>query len=59
MNLIQAFVWNVGTCHLMLRKKLECIPHKSLSTDAGDGGGTVRSSDEASVMEVEQRGCTV
>lgn len=31
--------------------------HKGQSTDAGDGGGTARSSDEASVMEVEPRGC--
>ena len=33
--------------------------HKSQSTDAGSGGGTARSSDEASVMEVEPRSCVV
>lgn len=33
--------------------------HKGESTDASCRGGTARSSDEPSVMEVEQRGCVI
>ncbi|MBU2511268.1 hypothetical protein KJ966_08010 [bacterium] len=32
------------------------ITHNNLSTDAGKRGGSTRSSDETSVMEVEHRG---
>ena len=41
----------------MLREKLKWRPHESESTDAGHRGGATRSSDEVSVMEMEQRGC--
>jgi hypothetical protein len=34
-------------------------PHEDESTEAGHRGGAARSSDEASVMEGEQRGCVV
>jgi len=44
---------------LILREKLKWKNHKSKSTDAGHRGGTTRSSEETSVMEVEQRGCIV
>ena len=43
----------------MIRETLKWQPHKSKSTDARHAGGTSRSSDEASVMEVEQRGCII
>jgi len=33
--------------------------YKRESTDAEHGGGTTRSSDEVSVMEIERRGCAV
>jgi RNA-directed DNA polymerase len=41
----------------MIREKSKWRPHKDESTDAGHGGGATRSSVEASVMEVERRGC--
>lgn len=40
----------------MPREKLKWKPHKSQSTDAENRGGITCSSDEASVMEREQRG---
>lgn len=40
----------------MLRENLKWKPHKRVSTDAAHWGGAARSSEEASVMEVEQRG---
>lgn len=43
----------------MIREKLKWRTHESESIDAQHGGGTTRSSDEASVMEVEQRGRVV
>lgn len=41
----------------MSREKRKWRPHKRESTDAGHRGGATRSSVEASVMEVERRGC--
>jgi len=41
----------------MLREKFKWRPHENESTDARHRGGATRSSDEASVMEVERRGC--
>jgi len=52
-NVIQALVWNVGTCVLMLREKFKWRTHKGESTDAGHRGGTTRSSDEVPVMGME------
>ena len=43
----------------MRREKLKWQTHESLSTDAGHRGGVARSSDEASVIDVERRGGTV
>ncbi|UYM15570.1 hypothetical protein [Endozoicomonas euniceicola] len=40
----------------MLRETPRWRTHKGLSTDAAHWGGAVRSSVEASVMEVERRG---
>jgi len=37
----------------MLREKSKWKPHKDLSTDAEHRGGSARSSDEVSVMEME------
>jgi hypothetical protein len=48
MTLIQAFVWNAGSCALMLREKSEWEPHEDQSTDAGHSDGVARSSDEGS-----------
>ena len=40
----------------MLREKLKWKTHESESINAQHGGGTTRSSDEVSVMEMERRG---
>jgi len=40
----------------MLREKFKWKPHKNESTNEEYSGGLARSSDEVSVMEMEQRG---
>ena len=47
MNVIQALVWNVGTCALMSRERSKWKPREELSTKAEYRGGLIRSSDEA------------
>jgi hypothetical protein len=59
-NLIQALVWNVGTCRSDDKGETQVRePHKGESTDAGHGGGAVRSRGEGSVMELDRRDCVV
>ena len=58
-TLVQALVWNVGTCVSMLREQLKWKPHQSLSTEARHRGGVARCSVEGSVMEPERRRDTV
>lgn len=41
----------------MRREKFKWRTHKDESTDAEHRGGAARSSEEASVMGVERRGC--
>jgi hypothetical protein len=41
----------------MLREKFKWRPHENESTDARHRGGATRISEEASVMEMERRGC--
>lgn len=55
MNITLAVVWNVGSWALMLREPFKWKPHKNVSINAKLRGGLERSSDEASVMEVERR----
>jgi hypothetical protein len=43
----------------MRREKSKGRPPEGESTDAGHRGGTARSSEEASVMGAERRGCVV
>jgi RNA-directed DNA polymerase len=43
----------------MLRERSKWKPHKDQSTDAAHRGGVTRSSEEASVIEVERRGYIV
>ena len=43
----------------MPREKSKWRPHEDESTEAAYRGGTARMSEEASVMEVEQRGCVI
>ena len=59
-NLIQALVRNVGTCRPDDKEETQMRgPHKGESTDAGHGGGAVRSRGEGSVMELDRRDCVV
>jgi len=44
---------------LIIREKFKWKNHEDESTNAGHRGGTIRSSEETSVMEVERRGCIV
>ena len=53
--MIQALVRNVGNCVLMIREKLKQSDCESKSTEAKHSGGLTCSSDEISVMEMEQR----
>jgi hypothetical protein len=46
-SLARALVWNVGTFASMQRENLEWRTHEGESTDAGQRGGSTRSSDEA------------
>ena len=59
MNLIQALMRNVGTCWLDAKERAAADLGSCASTNAGQRGGATRSSDEASVMEVERRGCVI
>ena len=59
MNLIQAFIWNVGTCRADVKRKMQVGSHKCESSDAAHRGGAICSSEEHSVMELERRDCVV
>lgn len=56
MTLIQASPWNVGTCIVDDKGTLQVAKSARTNTDATCRGGAVRSSVEASVMDVERRG---
>ena len=59
-TLIQALVRNVGTCRPDVKGETQVRgPHKGESTDAGHRDGAVRSREEGSVMELDQRDCVV
>jgi hypothetical protein len=58
-NLIQAFVWNLGTCRLNDKGETQEPKLKCESTDVRHRGGASRSSDEGSVMELERRTCAI
>jgi hypothetical protein len=59
-NLIQALVWNVGTCRPDGKGETQMGgPHECESTDAGHRGGAARNREEGSVMELDRRGCVV
>ncbi len=59
MNLIEALVWNVGTCWLNARGREIAVLSDFASTKIGQRGGATRSSDEIAVMVVERRGCVI
>ena len=48
-----------GTCDAMQRERRKRRSREADSTDVHHRGGATRSSDEASVMEVERRGCVI
>ena len=59
MILNQAHLWNVGTCWFNAKGRGVTLPRNSASTNVNQRGGATRSSDEAAVMAVEQRGCVI
>jgi len=59
MILIQALLWNVGTCWFNAKGRGIKLQRDTASTNVNQRGGATRSSDEAAVMAVEQRGCVI
>ncbi len=59
MNLVQALVWNVGTCWLNAKGREVAMSSSFASTDVSQRDGATRSSDEGAVMAVERRGCVI
>lgn len=59
MILIQALVWNVGTCWFNVKERGAGFITGSASTDVNQRGGVTRSSDEATVMAAERRGYVI
>jgi len=53
----RAVVRNVGTCRRDAKRESQAETPQGESIDARHRGGTARSSEEASVTEVERRGC--
>ena len=59
-TLIQALVRNLGTCRLDAKGEIQADRlRKDQSADARHRGGSARSRDEGSVMELDRRGCVV
>jgi hypothetical protein len=58
MILIQALMWNVGTCWLNVKGRGVML-FNFASTDVSQRGGATRSSDEDAVMALERRGCVI
>ena len=59
MILIQALVWNVGTCWFNAKEREVMRLSHFASTKVNQRGGATRSSDETTVMGVERRGCVI
>lgn len=59
MSLIQALMWNVGTYLFNAKERRVAFRGDSASTNVDGRGGATRSTDEASVMGVERRGCVI
>jgi hypothetical protein len=59
MILFQALMWNVGTCWFNVKGREVAVLSDFASTNVNQRGGATRSSDEATVMVVEQRGCVI
>ena len=56
---IQALRWNCGNSDRDAKRACQAKKSKALSTDARFEGGPTRRSDEAAVMDAEQRGRVV
>ena len=56
MNSIQALMRNMKTCRFDVKGEAQVDTPQGESTDAKHRGGSARSSDEVSVMEMERRG---
>ena len=54
MNFIRAYLWNAGSLETMSKGNIKQNNCKII-TNVFQGGGLIRSSDEVSVMEMEQR----
>ena len=59
MTLVQALVWNVGTCRPDAKGEVQVEAPRDERTDAGHRDGVARSSEEGPVMELERRRNTV
>jgi len=59
MILIQALMWNVGTCWLNVKGRGVATVSGFASTNVSQRGGATRSSGEGAVMAVERRGCVI
>jgi len=59
MSLNQALLWNVGTYWFDDKGRSDVQLNITASTDVNQRGGATCSSDEASVMGVERRGCVI
>ncbi len=56
-TLIQALVWNGGTCRSAVKGEAQVgSPHKGESTEAEHRGGAARSRGEGAVMGLDRRG---
>ena len=55
MNIIQALVMNMRTCRPDVKREAQVEPPRVESIGAGHRDGSVRSSDEVSVMEMDRR----
>jgi hypothetical protein len=56
MTIIQALVRNMRTCRPDVKREAQVETPRGESIEAGHRGGSARSSDEVSVMEMERRG---
>ena len=59
MTLVQALVWNVGTCRSDAKGEAQVEAPRGERTNAEHRGGVARSSDEGAVMALERRRNTV
>lgn len=59
-NLVLAMLWNCGNLSLSCEgKRCKWRTHKTESTNGQNRGRATRSSDEVSVMDMDQRGCVI